>query len=178
MNKVANTIHSPEDSPTKDCYGWDPMLNGDSDDTVSDQDLDMPDNPHGEIGGNTRRMLDQHFAHPTHANVGKDFIGLEDTLNNVLQQLGETVASDPAEEDQAPYAHKDLVQHDPILRAQTIEARCKARVAMALLCQPMPSETSVGCSMEGAQGKTKHNQLWKLTVPTTVNRMRSYLTIL
>jgi hypothetical protein len=31
--------------------------------------------------------------------------------------LGLTVASDPAEEDQAPYAHKDLVQHDPILWA-------------------------------------------------------------
>jgi hypothetical protein len=46
------------------------------------------------------------------------------------------MATDPAEEDQAPYTHKDLVQHDPILWAQTIEARCKARVAMALLCQP------------------------------------------
>jgi hypothetical protein len=43
VNKAANTIHSPEDGPTKDCYGWDPMLNGDSDDTISNQDLDMPD---------------------------------------------------------------------------------------------------------------------------------------
>ncbi len=49
VNEAANTIHSPEDGPTKDCYGWDPMLNGDSDDTVSDQDLDMPDNPHRAI---------------------------------------------------------------------------------------------------------------------------------
>ncbi len=83
MNEAANTIHSTEDGPTKDCYGWDPMLNGHSDDTVSDQDLDMLDDPHGEISGNTRRMRDQHFAHPTHASVGKDFMGLEDTLNNV-----------------------------------------------------------------------------------------------
>ncbi len=30
VNKVANTIHSPEDGPIKDCYGWDPMLDGDS----------------------------------------------------------------------------------------------------------------------------------------------------
>ncbi len=27
---------------------------------------------------------------------------------------------------------------------------------MALLCQPMPSQTSVGCRLEGAQGGTKH----------------------
>jgi hypothetical protein len=64
--------------------------------------------------------------------------------------------SDPAEEDQAPYAHEDLVQQDPILWAQTIEARHKARVAMALLHQPMPSQTSMGCRAEGAQGETKH----------------------
>jgi hypothetical protein len=61
------------------------MLNGDSDDTVSDQDLDMPDDPQGEISNDTRRMMDQQFAHPTHASIGKDFISLEDTLNNVLQ---------------------------------------------------------------------------------------------
>ncbi len=63
---------------------------------------------------------------------------------------------DPAEEVQAPYAHKDLVQHDPILQAQTIEVRCKARVAMVLLRQPTPSQTLVGCHLEGAQGGTKH----------------------
>ncbi len=156
MNKAANTIYSPEDSPTKDCYGWHPMLDGDSDDTVSNQDLDMPDDPHGEISGNTRRMMDQHFAHPTHASISEDFMGLEDTLNNILQQLEETVASDPAEEDQASYPHKDIVQHNPILWAQTIEARRTARVAMALLCQPAPSQTSVGCHLEGAQGGTEH----------------------
>jgi hypothetical protein len=77
---------------------------------------------------------------------------LEDTLNNVLRQLGETVKSDPAEEVQAPYAHEDLVQHNPILRAQMIEARRKAHVAMALLCQPTPSPTLVGCHLKGAQG--------------------------
>ncbi len=85
VNKVANTIHSLEDGPTKDCYGWDPMLNGDSDDTISDQDLDMPDDSYGEISGNTRGMMDQQFARSTHASTGEDFIGLEDTLNNVLQ---------------------------------------------------------------------------------------------
>jgi hypothetical protein len=66
------------------------------------------------------------------------------------------VASDPAEEDQAPYAPKVLVQHDSILQAQTIEVQCKAPVAMALLCQPTPSQTFVGCHMEGAQGGTEH----------------------
>jgi hypothetical protein len=66
------------------------------------------------------------------------------------------VESDPAEKVQAPYVYKDLVQHDPILGAQTIETRHKARVAMALLCQSMPSQTLVGCCLEGAQGKTKH----------------------
>jgi hypothetical protein len=85
VNKAANTIHFLADCPTKDCYGWDPMLDGDCDHTVSDQDLDMPDYPHGEIGGDTRRMMDQHFACPTHASIGKDFMGLQDTLNNVLQ---------------------------------------------------------------------------------------------
>jgi hypothetical protein len=158
VNKAANTIHSPKDGPTKDCYGWDPMLNGDSDDTNSDQDLDMPDDPHGEISGNIRRMMDQQFAHPTQASVGKDFMGLEleDTLKDVLQQLGETVESDPAEEVQALHAHKDLVQHDPIVQAQMIEAQHKARVAMVLLCLPTPSQTLVDCCLEGAQGGTKH----------------------
>jgi hypothetical protein len=104
-------------------------------------------------------------------------MGLEDTFNNVLQQLGETMASDPAEEDQAPYVHKDPVQHDPILQAQTIEARCKAQVAMGLLRQPTPSQTSVGCCLEGAQGGPNTYQQWKLTEPTTVNQMLSYLTI-
>jgi hypothetical protein len=64
--------------------------------------------------------------------------------------------SDPAEEVQALYAHEDLVQHDPILWAQTIEAQPKAHVAMALLGQPTPSQTLVGCCLEGAQGGTKH----------------------
>ncbi len=152
VNKAANTIHSPEDGTTKNCYGWDPILDGDSDNTISNQDLDMLDDPHGETSGDTRRMMDQHFACLTHTSVGKDFMGLEDTLNNVWQQLGETVVSDPAEEDQALYAHKDLVQHNPILRAQTIEVQCKARVAMALLRQQTPSQTSVGCRLEAAQG--------------------------
>jgi hypothetical protein len=177
VNKEANNIHSPEDGLTKDCYGWDPMLNGDSDDTISDQDLDMLDDPHGEISVNTRRLMNQQFACPTHASVGKDFMGLEDNLNNVLRRLEETMESDPAEEVQAPYAHKDLVQHHPILRAQTIEAQYKACVAMALHHQPTPSQTLVGCCLEGAQGGPNTYQLWKLTEPITLNRMRSYLTI-
>jgi hypothetical protein len=83
------------------------MLDGDSADTDSRQDLDMLDNPHGEISGNTRRMMDQQFACPTHTSIGEDhFMGLEDTLNDVLQQLGETVESDPAEEVQALHAQK------------------------------------------------------------------------
>jgi hypothetical protein len=61
------------------------MLDGDSDDTVSNQNLDMPEDPHREISGNTKRMMDQQFARPTHTSIGKDFIGLEDTLNNVLR---------------------------------------------------------------------------------------------
>ncbi len=69
--------------------------------------------------------MDQQFACPTQVSIGKDFMGPEDTLNNVLQQLGETVESDLAEEVQAPYAHKNLVQHDPILQAQMIEAQHK-----------------------------------------------------
>jgi hypothetical protein len=85
VNKAANRIHSPEDGPIKDCYGWDPMLDGDSDDTNFDQDLDILGNPHGEISGDTRRMMDQQFARPTHARISKDFMGLEDTLNNVLR---------------------------------------------------------------------------------------------
>jgi hypothetical protein len=84
VNKVANTNHSAEDGPTKDCYGRDPMLDGDGDDTNSNQDLDMSDNPHSKISGNNRRMMDQQFDHPTHVSISKDFMGLEDTLNNVL----------------------------------------------------------------------------------------------
>jgi hypothetical protein len=84
VNKAANTIHSPEDGPTKDCYGWDPMLDGKDDDSDSNQDLDMPEDLHGEISGNTQKMMDQQFACPSLASVGKDFMGLEDTLNNVL----------------------------------------------------------------------------------------------
>ena len=87
------------------------------------------------------------------------------------------MASDPAEEDQAPYAHKDLVQHNPILGAQKLDVRRKARVAMALLRQPKLSQTSVDGSLEGAQGGLNTYQLWKLTEPITVNRMPSYLTI-
>jgi hypothetical protein len=70
--------------------------------------------------------MNQQFARPTHTSAGNNFVGLEDTLNGVLRQLGETVESDPAEEVQAPYSHKDLVQNDHILWAQTIEAQCKA----------------------------------------------------
>jgi hypothetical protein len=61
------------------------MLDGEGDDTNSDQDSDMPDNPHGKISGNTWKMMDQQFACPTHISIGKDFMGLEDTLNDVLQ---------------------------------------------------------------------------------------------
>ncbi len=65
------------------------------------------------------------------------------------------MASDPAKEVQALQAQKDVVQHDPILRAQTIEVQRKAHVAMELLCQLMPSQTLVDCRLEGAQRGTK-----------------------
>jgi hypothetical protein len=96
VNEAANTIYSLEDGLTKDCYGWDLMLNGEDDDRDSDQDFDMPDVLHGKTSGNTQRMMDQQFACPTHTNVSKDFMGLEDTLKDVLQWLGDTVAFDPA----------------------------------------------------------------------------------
>jgi hypothetical protein len=84
VNRAAKTIHSLEDGPTKDQYGWDLMLDGEDKDSNSNQELDMEDNLHGEISGDTWRMMDQQFAHPTHASIGKDFMGLEDTLNDVL----------------------------------------------------------------------------------------------
>ncbi len=153
---MANTIHSPEDGPTKYCYGWDLMLDGEDDDSNSNQDLDMPDNLHGKISGDTRRMMDQQFARPTHASVGKDFIGLEDTLNDVLQQLGDTVAFDHDQEVEAHQSHKDIVLHNPILQAQTIEVQRKAHVAMELLHQPTPHQTLVDLCLKGARGGTKH----------------------
>ncbi len=64
---------------------WDPMLDGDSDDTDSNQGLDMPDEPHGENSGNTRRMMDQQFTRPTHTSIGEVFMGLDDTLKDVLR---------------------------------------------------------------------------------------------
>ncbi len=131
------------------------MLNGEDDDSNSDQDLDMPDDLHGKISGDTWRMMDQQFARPTHASVGKDFMGLEDTLNNFLRQLGETVASDPAQEVEALQPHKDVVLHDPILHAQTIEVQRKARIAMELLRQPMPHQTLMDLCLEGVQGGTE-----------------------
>ncbi len=66
------------------------------------------------------------------------------------------MASDLSEEDQALYAHKDQVQHNPVLRAQTIEVQGKAHVAMALLRQPTPPQTFLGCCSEGAQGGTEN----------------------
>jgi hypothetical protein len=69
--------------------------NGKDKDSNSDQDLVMLDELHSEISDNTWRMMDQQLARPTHASEGKDFMGLEDTLNNVLQWLWEMVAFDP-----------------------------------------------------------------------------------
>ncbi len=72
VNKAANTIHSPEDGPAKDCYGWDPMLDGKDDDSNYNQDMAMPDNLHGKISGDTWKMMNQQIAHPTHTSIGKD----------------------------------------------------------------------------------------------------------
>ncbi len=131
------------------------MLDGEEDDSNSDQDLDMPDNLHGKISGNTWRMMDKQFARPTHASIDTDFMGLEDTLNNVLQRLGDTVAFDPAQEVEAPQPHEDVALYDPILQAQTIEAQRKALVAIELPHQPTPNQTPVNLCSEGAQGGTE-----------------------
>jgi hypothetical protein len=56
----------------------------------------MPNDLHGKISDSTRKMMDQQFACPTHASEGEDFMGLEDTLNDILRWLGDTVAFDPA----------------------------------------------------------------------------------
>ena len=124
MNEAANTIHSQEDGSIRDCYGWDPMLDGKDNDSNPNQDLAMPDELHGKISDETWKMIDQQFSRLTHASVGKDFMGLEDTLNNVLRGLGDMVAFDPAaQEVKAPQpGHKDSTSYDSILRAQTIEA--------------------------------------------------------
>jgi len=45
----------------------------------------MPDNLHVKIIGDTWKMMGQQFTRPTRISIGKDFMGLEDTLNNVLQ---------------------------------------------------------------------------------------------
>jgi hypothetical protein len=127
------------------------MLDGEDDDSDSNQDLAMLDDMNGKISGDTWKMMDQQFAHPTHASVGKDFMGLEDTLTNVLQWLGDTVAFDPAQIVEAPQPHKDVALYDPILRPQRIEAQCKARVAMELLRHPTPCQTLVDLCLEGAQ---------------------------
>jgi hypothetical protein len=82
-------------------------------------------------------------------------MGLEDTLSNVLQWLGDTVAFDPAQEVEAPQPHKDVALYDPILRAQLIEAQRKAHVAMELLCQPTPHQTLVDLYLDGAQEGTE-----------------------
>ncbi len=94
------------------------MLDGEDDDSHSNQDLAMPDDLHGKISGDTRKMMDQQFAHSTHASIDKDFMGLEDTLNDVLRWLGDTMAFDPAARKvEAPQPHKDVALYDPILRA-------------------------------------------------------------
>jgi hypothetical protein len=73
VNEVANVIRAPDGISTKDCYGWDLMLDADDDNSDPDRDFEIPDNVQGE-----------QFAHPNHNNANKDFMGLEDTLNDVL----------------------------------------------------------------------------------------------
>jgi hypothetical protein len=121
------------------------MLDGQEDDSNPNQNSAMPDESQGKISDNTRRMMDQQFACPTHTSVGKDFMGLEDTLNDVLRQLGDMVAFDPAaQEVEAPQTvHKEGALYDPILQAQKIEAQCKAHAAMELLCQPTLHQSAV-----------------------------------
>jgi hypothetical protein len=59
---------------------------------------------------------------------------------------------DPAAQNvEAPQPHKDVALYDPILRAQTIEARHKARAATELLRQPTPHQHLMPPCSEGAQ---------------------------
>jgi hypothetical protein len=157
VNEAANTIHSLEDGPTRDCYGWDLMLDGKVKDSNSNQDLAVPDELHGKISDDTWRMINQQFARLTHTSEDKDFMGLEGTLNNILRQFGDTVVFDhAAHKVEAPQpGHEDGTLYDPILQAQTIEAQCKARVAMELLRQPTPHQSSVDSCLEGAQEGTE-----------------------
>jgi hypothetical protein len=94
--EAANTVHSPEDGPIRDCYGWDPMLDGEEVNSNSNQDLAIPDELQGKISEDTWRMMDQQFAHPTDVSEDKYFMGLEDTLNDILRWLVDMVAFDPA----------------------------------------------------------------------------------
>jgi hypothetical protein len=157
MNEAANTIHSPENGPTRDCYGWDLMLDGIDKDSNSDQDSVMPDELHAEISDNSWWMMDQQSASLTHASEGEDFMGLEDTLNNKLRWLGDTVTFDPAAQEvkASQPGHKDGASYDPILQAQMIEVWCKACVAMELLHQPTPHQSSMNSCLEGAQEGTE-----------------------
>jgi hypothetical protein len=59
VNEVVIIIHSPDDGPIRDCYGWDLMLDGEDDDSNSNQDLGMPDKLQGKISDNTQQMMDQ-----------------------------------------------------------------------------------------------------------------------
>jgi hypothetical protein len=155
------------------------MLDGEDDNSNSNQDLAMLEDLHGEISGDIKKMMDQQFAHPTHASVGEDFMGLEDTLNNVLWWLGDTVVFDPsAQKVKAPNHNKDTILYDHILWAQTIEVRRKARAAMELLHQPTPHCTLMDPCLEGAQKGTKCMKKWKSTKPITGNLMLLFPTIL
>jgi hypothetical protein len=89
VNEAANVIPAPEDAPTKDCYGWDPLLDADDDNSDLDHDSEMPDDAQGKISHNTWQMMDQQFACPNHNSVDKDFMGLDDTLNGRLKRLGD-----------------------------------------------------------------------------------------
>jgi hypothetical protein len=84
-------------------------------------------------------------------------MGLEDTLNDLLRQLGDTMAFDPAaQEVKAPQpVNKDGASYDPIRQAQTIEARCKAHAAMELLRWPMLHQSSLDSCSEGAKERTE-----------------------
>jgi hypothetical protein len=72
------------------------MLDGEDGNNNSYQDLEMPNKLQGKISDNTWQMMDQQFARPIHSSEGKDFMGLEDMLNDVLRRLGDTVMFDPA----------------------------------------------------------------------------------
>jgi hypothetical protein len=61
---MANVIYAPEDGPTRDYYGWDPLHDADDDNSNSDHDSAMSDDAQGKISHDTRQMMDHNLPVP------------------------------------------------------------------------------------------------------------------